>query len=158
MSGDTTITIVGNLVADLELRFIQSGAAVANGRVASTPRKYDSQSGQWVDGEPLFLSLNIWRAQAEQAANSLTKGMRVIVTGSLRQRSYETNNGEKRTVLEIEVDEIGPSLKYATAQVQKTQNGNQGGGYQGGGGYQNGNQGGGGQYGSMPQGDSDPWS
>lgn len=127
--GDTPITVVGNLVADPELRYTPSGSAVANFRVASTPRRFDSQSNQWVDGEALFLQCNIWRQAAENVANSLTKGDRVIVNGRLRQRSFETREGEKRTVFEVEADEVGPSLKYATAQVTKTprQGGNFGG-------------------------------
>ena len=120
MAGETPITIVGNLVADVDLRYTPSGAAVANFRVASTPRRFDSQSNQWVDGEALFLTCNVWRQAAENVANSLTKGDRVIVSGRLRQRSYETREGEKRTVFEVEVDEVGPSLRYATAQVAKT--------------------------------------
>lgn len=135
--GDTPITLVGNLVADPELRYTPSGAAVANFRVASTPRRFDSQSNQWVDGEALFLACNVWRQAAENVANSLTKGDRVIVTGRLRQRNYETREGEKRTVYEVEVDEVGPSLRYATSQVTKTpRQGGQGGwngGQQGGG-------------------------
>lgn len=129
--GDVNITIVGNVVADPELRFTQTGAAVATFRVASTPRRYDSQSGQWVDGEAMFLSCNIWRQAAENVAETLTKGMRVIVTGRLRQRSYESREGEKRTVMELEVEEVGPSLRYATAQVNRNP---REGGYQGGGG------------------------
>lgn len=126
--GDTPITVVGNLVADPELRYTPSGAAVANFRVASTPRRFDSQSNQWVDGEALFLTCNIWRQAAENVANSLTKGDRVIVTGRLRQRSYDTREGEKRTVFEVEVDEVGPSLRYATSQVSRTpRQGGQGG-------------------------------
>jgi single-strand DNA-binding protein len=143
--GDTPITVVGNLVADPELRYTPSGAAVANFRVASTPRRFDSQSNQWVDGEALFLTCNVWRQAAENVANSLTKGERVIVTGRLRQRSYETREGEKRTVFEVEVDEVGPSLRYATAQVTKTPRQGGQGGFQGGG-----NQGGFGQ--NAPQG------
>jgi single-strand DNA-binding protein len=119
MAGDTTITVVGNLTDDPELRFTPSGAAVAKFRVASTPRFLDRQSGEWKDGEPLFLACNIWRDAAEHVAESLQRGARVIVTGRLRQRSYETREGEKRTVIELEVDEIGPSLRYATAKVQK---------------------------------------
>jgi single-strand DNA-binding protein len=119
MAGDTTITVVGNLTDDPELRFTPSGAAVAKFRVASTPRFLDRQSGEWKDGEPLFLACNIWRDAAEHVAESLQRGTRVIVTGRLRQRSYETREGEKRTVIELEVDEIGPSLRYATAKVQK---------------------------------------
>ncbi|WP_077087089.1 single-stranded DNA-binding protein [Mycobacterium rhizamassiliense] len=119
MAGDTTITVVGNLTADPELRFTPSGAAVANFTVASTPRIYDRQSGEWKDGEALFLRCNIWREAAENVAESLTRGSRVLVTGRLKQRSFETREGEKRTVFEVEVDEIGPSLKYATAKVNK---------------------------------------
>lgn len=181
--GETPITVVGNLVADPELRYTPSGSAVANFRVASTPRRYDSQSGQWVDGEALFLTCNVWRQAAENVANSLTKGDRVIVNGRLRQRSFETREGEKRTVFEVEADEVGPSLKYATAQVSKTprQGGNFGGqqgnsGGQGGFGGQQGNQGGSGGFGGQqggPQGnpgnqggfggrnasaDDDPWN
>ena len=156
--GDTPITLVGNLVADPELRYTPSGAAVANFRVASTPRRFDSQSNQWVDGEALFLACNIWRQAAENVANSLTKGDRVIVQGRLRQRSYDTREGEKRTVYEIEVDEVGPSLRYATSQVTKTPRqggqGNWNGGNQGGnqgnqGGYSGGNQGGPGNAGNQ---------
>lgn len=119
MAGDTTITIVGNLTADPELRFTPSGAAVANFTVASTPRIYDRQTGEWKDGEALFLRCNIWREAAENVAESLTRGARVIVSGRLKQRSFETREGEKRTVIEVEVDEIGPSLRYATAKVNK---------------------------------------
>jgi single-strand DNA-binding protein len=119
VAGDTTITVVGNLTADPELRFTPSGAAVANFTVASTPRIYDRQSGEWKDGEALFLRCNIWREAAENVAESLTRGSRVIVTGRLKQRSFETRDGEKRTVVEVEVDEIGPSLRYATAKVNK---------------------------------------
>ena len=119
MAGETTITIVGNLTDDPELRFTPSGAAVAKFRIASTPRTLDRQSGEWKDGEPLFLACNIWRDAAEHVAESLQRGARVIVQGRLRQRSYETREGEKRTVYELEVDEIGPSLRYATAKVQK---------------------------------------
>lgn len=118
MAGDTTITIVGNLVADPEMRFIPSGAGVANFTVASTPRTFDKASGEWKDGEPLFLRCNIWRQAAENVAESLTRGMRVIVSGRLRQRSFE-KDGEKRSVMELEVDEVGPSLKYATVKVNK---------------------------------------
>ena len=135
MAGDTTITVVGNLTADPELRFTPSGAAVANFTVASTPRIYDRQSGEWKDGEALFLRCNIWREAAENVAESLTRGSRVIVTGRLKQRSFETREGEKRTVFEVEVDEIGPSLRYATAKVNKaTRGGGGGGGFGGGGG------------------------
>ena len=123
MAGDTTITVVGNLTADPELRFTPSGAAVANFTVASTPRIYDRQSSEWKDGEALFLRCNIWREAAENVAESLTRGSRVIVTGRLKQRSFETREGEKRTVFEVEVDEIGPSLRYATAKVNKASRG-----------------------------------
>jgi single-strand DNA-binding protein len=134
VAGDTTITVVGNLTADPELRFTPSGAAVANFTVASTPRIYDRQSGEWKDGEALFLRCNIWREAAENVAESLTRGSRVIVTGRLKQRSFETREGEKRTVVEVEVDEIGPSLRYATAKVNKVNRGGGGGGFGGGGG------------------------
>ncbi len=128
MAGDTTITVVGNLTADPELRFTPSGAAVANFTVASTPRIFDRQSSEWKDGEALFLRCNIWREAAENVAESLTRGSRVIVTGRLKQRSFETREGEKRTVVEVEVDEIGPSLRYATAKVNKASRGGGGGG------------------------------
>lgn len=156
--GDTPITVVGNLVADPELRYTPSGAAVANFRVASTPRRYDSQSNQWVDGEALFLTCNVWRQAAENVANSLTKGDRVIVNGRLRQRSYETREGEKRTVFEIEVDEVGPSLKYATSQVTRTPR--DGGGVGGQGGFAGRNTGDPASTPrtSAPSADSDPWS
>ncbi|MGB3285110.1 single-stranded DNA-binding protein, partial [Mycolicibacter algericus] len=132
--GDTTITVVGNLTADPDLRFTPSGAAVANFTVASTPRIYDRQSGEWKDGDALFLRCNIWREAAENVAESLTRGSRVIVTGRLRQRSFETREGEKRTVYEIEVDEVGPSLRYATAKINKISRGGGGGGFGAGGG------------------------
>ena len=119
MAGDTTITIVGNLVDDPELRFTPSGQAVAKFRIASTPRFMDRATNEWKDGEGLFLSCNVWRQYAENVAESLTRGMRVIVTGRLRQRSYETREGEKRTVYEIEVDDVGPVLRNATAKVTK---------------------------------------
>jgi single-strand DNA-binding protein len=119
VAGETVITVIGNLTADPELRFTPSGAAVANFTVASTPRTFDRQSGEWKDGEALFLRCNIWRQAAENTAESLTRGMRVIVSGRLRQRSFETREGEKRTVMEMEVDEVGPSLRYATAKVNK---------------------------------------
>ncbi|WP_284522561.1 single-stranded DNA-binding protein [Corynebacterium aquatimens] len=118
--GDTPITVVGNLVADPELRFIPSGAAVANFRIASTPRSFNRETNQWEDGEALFLTCNCWRQMAENVAETLTKGMRVIVNGRLKQRSYQTREGESRTVFEIEVEEVGPSLKYATATVNRT--------------------------------------
>lgn len=148
--GDTPITVVGNLVADPELRFTPSGAAVANFRVASTPRTYNRDTNQWEDGEALFLTCNVWRQAAENVAESLSKGMRVIVNGRLKQRSYQTREGENRTVFEIEVDEVGPSLKYATASVARTPREGGSGGYGGGsnqggnsqGGFGGGNQGG----------------
>lgn len=119
MAGDTQITVVGNLTADPELRFTQSGAAVASFTVASTPRNFDKQSGEFKDGEALFLRCNVWRQVAENVAESLVRGARVIVTGRLKQRSFDTKEGEKRTVVELDVDEIGPSLRYATAKVNK---------------------------------------
>jgi single-strand DNA-binding protein len=140
MAGETVITVVGNLVDDPELRFTPSGAAVANFRIASTPRTFDRQSNEWKDGEALFLSCSVWRQAAENVAESLTKGMRVMVQGRLKQRSYETREGERRTVIELDVDEVGPSLKYATAKVARTQRGG----------------GGGGGYAS--QGGDDPWA
>ncbi|WP_409489597.1 single-stranded DNA-binding protein [Amycolatopsis sp. cmx-11-12] len=149
MAGDTVITVIGNLTSDPELRFTPSGAAVANFTVASTPRTLDKQSGEWKDGEALFLRCNIWRQAAENVAESLTRGARVVVQGRLKQRSFETKEGEKRTVVELEVDEIGPSLRYATAKVNKVSRGTGGGG---GGGFGGG--GGGGQSG--PPAD-DPW-
>jgi single-strand DNA-binding protein len=153
MAGDTTITVVGNLTDDPELRFTPSGAAVAKFRIASTPRFMDKASGQWKDGEPLFLACNIWREAAEHVAESLNRGSRVIVTGRLRQRSYETREGEKRTVIELEVDEIGPSLRYATAKVQKAvRSGGGGGGFGASGG------GGGGQQGGGGNNFDDPWA
>ncbi|MEO6081747.1 MAG: single-stranded DNA-binding protein [Umezawaea sp.] len=133
MAGETTITVVGNLTADPELRFTQSGAAVASFTVASTPRTFDKASGEWKDGDALFLRCNVWRQVAENVAESLTRGSRVLVTGRLRQRSFETKEGEKRTVMELEVDEIGPSLRYATAKVNKvSRGGGEGGGFGGG--------------------------
>jgi single-strand DNA-binding protein len=134
MAGETPITVVGNLTADPELRFTPSGAAVANFTVASTPRTFDRQSNEWKDGEALFLNCSVWRQAAENAAESLTRGMRVIVSGRLKARSYETREGEKRTVFEIDVDEVGPSMKYATAKVTKTSRSGGGQGYGGGGG------------------------
>ncbi|MFD6517085.1 single-stranded DNA-binding protein [Rhodococcus sp. NPDC060176] len=119
MGGDTVITVIGNLTADPELRFTPAGAAVANFTVASTLRNFDRQSNEWKDGDALFMRCNIWREAAENVAESLTRGSRVIVSGRLKQRSYETREGEKRTVVELEVDEIGPSLRYATAKVNK---------------------------------------
>lgn len=119
MAGDTSITIIGNLTADPEMRYTPSGVAVAKFTVASTPRTFDKQSNEWKDGDSLFLGCNVWRQAAENAAESLQRGMRVIVHGRLRQRSYETKEGEKRTVYEVEVDEVGPSLRNATAKVIK---------------------------------------
>ncbi len=133
MAGETPITLVGNLTADPELRFTPSGAAVANFTVASTPRTFDRQSNEWRDGDAMFLNCAVWRQAAENVAESLQKGMRVIVQGRLKSRSYETREGEKRTVFEVDVDEIGPALRYATAKVTRTPSG--GGGGQGGGGY-----------------------
>src|SRR5882724_3590675 len=144
MAGDTIITVVGNLTADPELRFTPSGAAVANFTVASTPRSFDRQTNEWKDGEALFMRCSIWREAAENVAESLTRGSRVIVSGRLVQRSYETREGEKRTVVELAVEEIGPSLRYATAKVNKANRGSGGGGF------------GGGSGGSGGPGD-DPW-
>lgn len=154
MAGETIMTVVGNLTADPELRFTASGAAVANFTVASTPRTFDRATGEWKDGEALFLRCNIWRQPAENVAESLVRGSRVIVSGRLKQRSFETKEGEKRTVIELEVDEIGPSLRYATAKINRAQrsDGGGGGGYgSSGGGY--GNSGGSRQ--SAPS--DDPW-
>ncbi|MEV6211149.1 single-stranded DNA-binding protein [Kitasatospora sp. NPDC051914] len=142
MAGETVITLVGNLVDDPELRFTPSGAAVAKFRIASTPRTFDRQTNEWKDGESLFLTCNVWRQPAENVAESLQRGMRVIVQGRLRQRSYETKEGEKRTVFEVEVDEVGPSLRSATAKVTRA---NRSGGPGGGGGF-------GGQQGGAPSG------
>jgi single-strand DNA-binding protein len=153
MSGETTITVVGNLTTDPELRFTPSGSAVANFTIASTPRTFDRQSSEWKDGETLFLRAAVWREAAENVAESLTKGMRVIVSGRLKSRSFETKEGEKRTVIELEVDEIGPSLRYANAKVNRTQRSTQGGQSAGGNGYQ-GNNNPAGQ--SVPQ--EDPWA
>jgi single-strand DNA-binding protein len=133
MAGETVITVVGNLVDDPELRFTPSGAAVANFRIASTPRTLDRQTNEWKDGDALFLSCSVWRQAAENVAESLQKGMRVVVQGRLKQRQYETREGEKRTVVELDVDEVGPSLKYATAKVARTTRQGGGGGYSGGG-------------------------
>jgi single-strand DNA-binding protein len=151
MAGDTTITVIGNLTDDPELRFTPSGAAVAKFRVASTPRFMDKQTNEWKDGEPLFLSCTVWRQAAENVAETLQRGARVIVSGRLRQRSYETREGEKRTVIELEVDEIGPSLRYATAKVQKmSRSGGGGGGF--------GSSGGGGGQGGGGGNSDDPWA
>lgn len=151
MAGDTVITIIGNLTADPELRFTPSGAAVANFTVASTPRTFDRQSNEWKDGETLFMRCSVWRDAAENVAESLQRGMRVIVAGRLKSRSYETKEGEKRTVVEMDVDEIGPSLRSATAKVNKTQRGG------GGGGFGSGQQQGGGGWSGGSQSD-DPWA
>jgi len=152
MAGDTVITVIGNITGDPELRFTPSGAAVANFTVASTPRQFDRQSNEWKDGETLFMRCSVWRDAAENVAESLQRGTRVIVSGRLKSRSYETKEGEKRTVIEMEVDEVGPSLRYATAKVNKTQRSGGGGGFGGGG-----QQGGGwGQQGGGQQ--DDPWA
>ena len=136
MAGENVITIVGNLTADPELRTTRNGGTVANFSIAATPRVFDKQSNQWVDGDALFLRCTAWRDMAEHCANSLAKGMRVIAQGRLQQRSYQAQDGSNRTVIELQVDEIGPSLKYATAQVQKMQSGGYQGGNANGGGYQ----------------------
>jgi single-strand DNA-binding protein len=166
MAGETVITVVGNLTADPELRFTPSGAAVANFTVAATPRTFDRQSGEWKDGEALFMRCNVWRQAAENVAETLTRGMRVMVSGRLRQRSFETREGEKRTVVELEVDEVGPSLKYATAKVNKVSRGSGDfGGGGGGGGFGGSGSGGGsgsnsgfsGGGGSSSAPSDDPW-
>lgn len=158
MAGETVITVVGNLVDDPELRFTPSGAAVAKFRVASTPRTFDRQTNEWKDGESLFLTCSVWRQAAENVAESLTKGTRVVVQGRLKQRSYEDREGIKRTVYELDVDEVGASLRNATAKITKTTGrGGQGGGFgggQGGGGWGGGQ--GGQQGGGAPAGD--PWA
>jgi single-strand DNA-binding protein len=168
-AGDTQITVIGNLVNDPELRFTPAGQPVATFRVASTPRFLDKQTNEWKDGESLFLSCNVWRQAAENVAESLQRGMRVVVVGRLKQRSYETKEGEKRTVYEIEVDEVGPSLRNASAKVNKVARsggpGGSGGGY-GGGGFSGGgagggnSQGGGGQGATRPSSgaETDPWA
>ncbi|MGV9740767.1 single-stranded DNA-binding protein [Nocardia farcinica] len=158
MAGDTVITVIGNLTADPELRFTPAGQAVANFTVASTPRVFDRNTNEWKDGEALFLRCNIWREAAENVAESLTRGARVIVSGRLKQRSYETREGEKRTVVELEVDEVGPSLRYATAKVNKASRGGGGGGgfgSGGGGGYASDRSGGGGSRSGAAE--DDPW-
>jgi len=163
-AGDTQITIAGNLVDDPELRFTPAGQPVARFRVASTPRFRDNATGEWKDGDSLFLTCNVWRQAAENVAESLTRGMRVIVSGRLRQRSYETKEGEKRTVYEVEVDDVGPSLRNASAKVNKVARSGGDGGYSGGrssGGGQGGYGGGrssGGSQGSQGGGDPDPWA
>ena len=171
MANDTVITLIGNLTSDPELRFTPSGAAVANFTVASTPRSFDRQSNEWKDGETLFMRCAVWREAAENVAESLTKGTRIVVTGRLRSRSFETREGEKRTVMEMEVDEVGPSLRYATAKVARTsRDGGGGGGFGGGGqgGAQGGGQGAGAQGGGWggrqgggqggPSQAEDPWA
>ncbi|MFD0485205.1 single-stranded DNA-binding protein [Kineococcus sp. GCM10028916] len=171
MAGETVITLIGNLTNDPELRFTPSGAAVANFTVASTPRTFDRQSNEWKDGETLFMRCAIWREAAENVAESLTRGTRVVVTGRLQSRTFDTKEGEKRTVIEMQVDEVGPSLRYATAKVNKTSRGGSGGGggFGGGSGSGGGNSGGGnsggggggwggGSGGSAPQQQDDPWA
>src|SRR4051794_23171410 len=165
MAGETVITIIGNLTNDPELRFTPSGAAVANFTVASTPRTFDRQSNEWKDGETLFMRCSVWREAAENVAESLTRGTRVLVSGRLRSRTYDTKEGEKRTVGELEVDEVGPSLRYAATKVSKTSRGGGGGG----GGFGGGNGGGGGGgggfgggggggYGASQGRSEDPWA
>ena len=161
-AGDTNITLIGNLVDDPELRFTPSGAAVAKFRVASTPRFLDKQTNEWKDGESLFLTCNVWRQAAENVAESLQRGMRVIVTGRLKQRNYETKEGEKRTVYEVEVDDVGPSLRNASAKVNRASRGSGEGGFSGGGG--NNSRSGGGSYSGQPASggggnrNEDPWA
>ncbi|HMQ65111.1 MAG TPA: single-stranded DNA-binding protein [Arachnia sp.] len=150
MAGETPITLIGNLTADPELRFTPNGAAVANFTVASTPRTFDRQTNEWRDGDSMFINCSVWRQYAENVAESLSKGTRVIVSGRLKARSYETREGEKRTVFEVDVDEVGPALRYATAKVTRTTGGGGGGNWQG-------NQGGGGQQAPQSSG-GDPWS
>jgi single-strand DNA-binding protein len=173
-AGDTPITVVGNLVADPELRFTQAGQPVATFRVASTPRIMDRQTNEWKDGDSLFLTCNVWRQAAENVAESLTRGMRVMVTGRLKQRNYETKEGEKRTVYEVEVDDVGPSLRNASAKVNRVARSGDGGGFGGGGSGANagggnaggGNRGGGGYGGGQPASNGggggskneDPWA
>ncbi|MFY9914086.1 MAG: single-stranded DNA-binding protein [Nocardioidaceae bacterium] len=170
MAGETTITIVGNLVDDPDLRFTPSGAAVANFRIASTPRTFDKQTNEWKDGETLFMTCAVWRQAAENVAESLQRGMRVLVQGRLKARSFETREGEKRTVFEIDVDEVGPSLRNATAKVTRASRSGGDGNYSGGGGSSQST--GGGQSGNDPwatsapvgggqqanQGGNDPWA
>ena len=176
MAGDTQITVVGNLVSDPELRYTPTGVAVANFRIASTPRTFDRQANEWKDGDSLFLTCNVWRQAAENVAESLQRGMRVIVQGRLHQRSYETREGEKRTVFEVEVDDVGPSMRNASAKVTKSSRSSGGsggfgggggtgggggfGGGSGGGGGGGGGQGGSGGYGgsSGGRGGDDPWA
>ncbi|MHA7218187.1 single-stranded DNA-binding protein [Arthrobacter sp. MDT1-48-3] len=162
MAGETVITVIGNLTNDPELRFTPSGSAVANFTIASTPRTFDRQTNDWKDGETLFLRASVWREAAENVAETLTKGTRVVAQGRLKSRSYDTKEGEKRTVMELEVDEIGPSLRYASAKVTRTQRsgggngGNSGGGFGGNSGGSNSGSGwGGGQQAQQPA--EDPW-
>ncbi|MCE4025996.1 single-stranded DNA-binding protein [Microbacterium sp. Au-Mic1] len=160
MAGETVITVVGNLTADPELRYTQNGLPVANFTIASTPRTFDRQANEWKDGDALFLRASVWREFAEHVAGSLTKGMRVIASGRLRQRSYQDKEGQNRTAIELEVDEIGPSLRYATAQVTRaaSNGGGNGGGFSGGnsgGGFSGGNSGGGRP---QQQSSNEPWS
>ncbi len=157
MAGDTVITVIGNLTDDPELRFTPSGAAVANFTVASTPRTFDRQTSEWKDGETLFLRCSIWRQAAENVAESLQKGMRVIAQGRLVSRSYEDREGQKRTVNELQVDEVGPSLTWATAKVTRANRSGGGGGGGYGGGQQGGGYGGGGQQGGGRPAGGDPW-
>ena len=159
-AGDTQITIAGNLVDDPELRFTPAGQPVARFRVASTPRFRDNSTGEWKDGDSLFLTCNVWRQAAENVAESLTRGMRVIVSGRLRQRSYETKEGEKRTVYEVEVDDVGPSLRNASAKVNRVARSGAGdGGYGGGQRSSGGRSSGGGQSGGYGGGgEPDPWA
>ena len=147
MAGETVFTVVGNLTSDPELRYTQNGLAVANFTIASTPRSFDRASNDWKDGDALFLRASVWREFAEHVAGSLTKGSRVVATGRLKQRSYETKEGEKRTSIELEVDEIGPSLRYATAQVTRASSSREGGGNAGGA-----------RGGSSPQVANEPWA
>jgi single-strand DNA-binding protein len=158
MAGETPITLVGNLTADPELRFTPSGAAVANFTVASTPRTFDRQSNEWRDGDAMFLNCAVWRQAAENVAESLQKGMRVIVQGRLKSRSYETREGEKRTVFEVDVDEIGPALRYATAKVTRTSSGGGQGGGGGGSRSSGGGYGGGSSSSNGGGGGEDPWA
>lgn len=157
MAGETVITLIGNLTADPELRFTPSGAAVANFTVASTPRNFDRQSGEWRDGDTMFLNCAVWRQAAENVAETLTKGTRVILSGRLKSRSYETREGERRTVFEVDVDEIGPSLKYAAAKVQRNAPGSGGFSSGGGGDQWSSGQASGGQQ-SRPSVGNDPWA
>ena len=159
-AGDTPITVVGNLVADPELRFTSTGQPVASFRIASTPRTRDAASGEWKDGDSLFLTCNVWRQAAENVAESLQRGMRVIVTGRLKQRNYETREGEKRTVYEVEVDDVGPSLRNASAKVNKASRGTGEGGFSGGNNNRSGGSFSGGQPAAAGGGsrNEDPWA